>query len=61
MGPAKAGHYKRPMTLIEFGRLYERYAGDVLRFALYLTGDRSEAAWTVYAVWLAHERRRAVH
>jgi len=49
------------MTLIEFGRLYERYAGDVLRFALYLTGDRSEAAWTVYAVWLAHERRRAVH
>jgi RNA polymerase sigma-70 factor, ECF subfamily len=31
------------METIEFGELYERYARDVLRFAWYLTGSRSEA------------------
>ena len=31
------------MEPVEFGQLYERYAADVLRFALYLTGSRSEA------------------
>jgi len=31
------------METVEFGQLYERYAQDVLRFALYLTGSRSEA------------------
>jgi len=31
------------MEPVEFGQLYERYAPDVLRFALYLTGSRSEA------------------
>jgi RNA polymerase sigma-70 factor (ECF subfamily) len=31
------------METVEFGELYERYARDVLRFALYLTGDRVEA------------------
>jgi DNA-directed RNA polymerase specialized sigma24 family protein len=28
---------------LEFGHLYEHYARDVLRFALYLTGSRAEA------------------
>jgi DNA-directed RNA polymerase specialized sigma24 family protein len=27
----------------DFDGLYRRYAPDVLRFALYLSGDRSEA------------------
>jgi RNA polymerase sigma-70 factor (ECF subfamily) len=31
------------METLEFGHLYERYARDVLRFALYLTGSRAEA------------------
>src|SRR6185436_11288822 len=31
------------MEPVEFGSLYERYAPDVLRFALYLTGSRAEA------------------
>ncbi len=31
------------METVEFGRLYEQYAGDVLRFATYLTGSRAEA------------------
>src|SRR5262249_1498479 len=31
------------METVQFGELYERYARDVLRFALYLTGDRGEA------------------
>jgi RNA polymerase sigma-70 factor, ECF subfamily len=31
------------MEPVEFGQLYERYAADVLRFALYLTGSRAEA------------------
>jgi len=31
------------MEPVEFGTLYERYAPDVLRFALYLTGSRAEA------------------
>lgn len=31
------------METVEFGQLYERYARDVLRFAWYLTGSRSEA------------------
>lgn len=26
------------METVEFGELYDRYARDVLRFALYLTG-----------------------
>lgn len=31
------------MEAVDFGRLYERYAPDVMRFALYLTGSRVEA------------------
>jgi RNA polymerase sigma-70 factor (ECF subfamily) len=31
------------METLEFGQLYERYAQDVLRFAVYLTGSRAEA------------------
>jgi RNA polymerase sigma-70 factor (ECF subfamily) len=31
------------MEPLEFGTLYERYAPDVLRFAVYLTGNRTEA------------------
>lgn len=31
------------MEPLRFGELYERYAPDVMRFALYLTGSRSEA------------------
>ena len=31
------------LETVEFGELYERYGRDVLRFALYLTGNRVEA------------------
>jgi hypothetical protein len=31
------------MEAVDFGQLYERYAPDVMRFALYLTGSRAEA------------------
>jgi RNA polymerase sigma-70 factor (ECF subfamily) len=31
------------MKSVDFGSLYERYAPDVLRFAVYLTGSRAEA------------------
>src|SRR6476620_2932719 len=31
------------MEAVDFGQLYERYAREVLRFAWYLTGSRSEA------------------
>jgi RNA polymerase sigma-70 factor (ECF subfamily) len=31
------------MEPVEFGKLYERHAPDVMRFALYLTGSRTEA------------------
>jgi len=41
----------------EFGSLYERYASDVLRFALYLTGSRADAeeivAETFVRAWVA--------
>lgn len=45
------------MKPIDFGGLYERYAADVLHFALYLTGDRREAddivAETFVRAWIA--------
>src|SRR4030095_8661017 len=45
------------MSTIDFGSLYDRYARDVLHFALYLTGDRREAddivAETFVRAWLA--------
>jgi RNA polymerase sigma-70 factor, ECF subfamily len=31
------------MNAVDFGGIYEKYAADVLRFALYLSGDRAEA------------------
>jgi RNA polymerase sigma-70 factor (ECF subfamily) len=31
------------MDALDFGSLYERYSGDVFRFALYLTGNRADA------------------
>ena len=45
------------MKSTDFGAVYERYADDVLRFALYLTGDRAEAeeiaSETFVRAWLA--------
>jgi RNA polymerase sigma-70 factor, ECF subfamily len=45
------------MEAIDFGAVYERYAADVLHFALYLTGDRREAddivAETFVRAWIA--------
>lgn len=45
------------MKTTDFGAVYERYADDVLRFALYLTGDRAEAEEiagdTFVRAWLA--------
>jgi RNA polymerase sigma-70 factor (ECF subfamily) len=45
------------MHPVDFGSLYERYATDVMHFALYLTGDRREAedivAETFVRAWLA--------
>ena len=45
------------MSTIDFGSLYDRYARDVLHFALYLTGDRREAddivAETFVRAWVA--------
>ena len=46
--------------MLDFTALYERHAGDVLRFALYLTGNRAEAedivSETFTRVWTARER-----
>jgi RNA polymerase sigma-70 factor (ECF subfamily) len=45
------------MTEVDFEGLYERYAADVLHFALYLCGDRHEAeeivAETFVRAWIA--------
>jgi RNA polymerase sigma-70 factor, ECF subfamily len=45
------------MQPLEFGAIYERYAGDVLRFALYLSGNRADAeeiaAETFVRAWIA--------
>ena len=45
------------MKSTDFGAVYERYADDVLRFAVYLTGDRAEAeeiaGETFVRAWLA--------
>ena len=50
------------METIEFGELYERYARDVFRFALYLTGSRAEAeditSETFVRAWMDAERLR---
>jgi RNA polymerase sigma-70 factor (ECF subfamily) len=47
---------------IEFGRLYERYASDVMRFALFLTGSRAEAqditSETFVRAWIDSDRIR---
>src|SRR5262249_23476155 len=46
----------------EFEALYQRYAADVFRFALYLSGNRAEAeditAETFARAWLASDRIR---
>ena len=48
--------------MTDFGELYRRYAPDVFRFALYLSGERAEAeditAETFVRAWTAHERVR---
>lgn len=45
------------MKSTDFAAIYERYADDVLRFALYLTGNRAEAeeiaSETFVRAWLA--------
>jgi RNA polymerase sigma-70 factor, ECF subfamily len=45
------------MESMDFGVIYERYAADVLRFALYLSGNRGEAeeiaAETFVRAWVA--------
>src|SRR5580698_2788558 len=44
----------------EFSTLYQKYAADVFRFALYLSGDRSQAeditSETFVRVWTSPER-----
>lgn len=44
--------------MIDFHSVYERHAGDLLRFALYLTGDRAAAedlvADAFVRLWTAH-------
>jgi RNA polymerase sigma-70 factor (ECF subfamily) len=51
------------MDVVEFGTLYERYSGDVLRFALSLTGHRAEAeditSETFVRAWTAPGEIRA--
>jgi RNA polymerase sigma-70 factor (ECF subfamily) len=51
------------MDAVEFGTLYERYSGDVLRFALSLTGQRAEAediaSETFVRAWTATGEIRA--
>jgi RNA polymerase sigma-70 factor, ECF subfamily len=45
------------MHTVDFGALYERYSNDVMRFALYLTGRRTEAediaSETFVRAWLS--------
>lgn len=45
------------MESMDFGAIYERYAADVLRFALYLSGNRGDAeeiaAETFVRAWVA--------
>jgi len=45
------------MEPLDFGAIYERYAGDVLRFALYLSGNRGDAeeiaSETFVRAWIA--------
>ncbi len=49
--------------MTDFGELYEKYAPDVFRFALYLTGERSEAeditSETFVRAWASPEAIRA--
>ena len=48
--------------MTSFGDLYSRYAADVFRFALYLSGNRAEAeditSETFVRAWMAPERIR---
>ena len=50
------------MQSMDFGAIYERYAVDVLRFALYLSGNRADAeeiaAETFVRAWAATEEIR---
>ena len=50
------------MESVEFGRLYERYAAEVMRFALFLTGSRAEAqditSETFVRAWVESDRIR---
>jgi DNA-directed RNA polymerase specialized sigma24 family protein len=45
------------MNPVDFGGIYERYAADVFRFALYLGGNRADAeeiaSETFVRAWLA--------
>ncbi len=47
---------------LDFSALYQRYAADVYRFAVYLSGDRAEAediaAETFARAWIARDRIR---
>lgn len=46
------------MSTIDFAGVYDRYAPDVLHFALYLTGDRREAdGYHLHAVAAAVHRQ----
>src|SRR5438093_10628899 len=48
--------------MIEFQALYERYAKDVFRFALYLTGNRAHAeditSETFVRAWVSSDKIR---
>jgi RNA polymerase sigma-70 factor (ECF subfamily) len=50
------------MDDVDFGTLYERYAQDVFRFAVYLTGNRAEAedvaSETFVRAWVTREEIR---
>ncbi len=51
---------ERDGTMTDFSALYQKYAPDVFRFSLYLSGERSEAeditAETFVRVWASPER-----
>lgn len=59
---ALRAYYPRAFTMTEFEQLYERYAADVHRFSLYLSGDPAQAqditSETFVRVWTAQGRIR---
>jgi RNA polymerase sigma-70 factor (ECF subfamily) len=50
------------VNTVDFSTLYKKYANDVLRFALYLSGSRAQAeditSETFVRAWVARERIR---